>query len=169
MVPANLQKALNDELEKKFGVASVVSAIEEADVYLDNKVLETKKVDPVAVRRWAAALLAKQPDLLTAVSRDDVGTVDPAGLGKALSNSFHPERGGDVLMVLKPFHVLETEKAGTSHGTAWSYDSEVPIFLFGRGVKPGIYGTIVKPVDLAPTVSAVLEMGSPASNEGAVL
>jgi hypothetical protein len=146
-----------------------VTAIEESDVYLDAKAMEGKKLDAMAVRRWAAAFLQKQPDLQAAISRDDVGTQDPSGLGKAFSNSCYPERSGDVLMVLKPFHVLESEKAGTSHGTPWSYDSEVPLFLFGRGVKPGVYGQVVRPIDLAPTVSAILEMGSPASSEGLVL
>lgn len=169
VVPANLQKALNEELEKKFGAPNLVAAIEESDIYLDLKPLEAKKVDPATVRRAAAAFLQKQPDLQTAVARDDIGTANPAGLGKAFSNSFHPERSGDVLMVLKPFHVLESEKAGTSHGTPWSYDSEVPLFLFGKGIKPGLYGSVVRPVDLAPTMSAVLEMGSPASCEGVVL
>ena len=96
-------------------------------------------------------------------------TLNPSGLGRSFSNSCYPERSGDVLMVLRPFHVLESEKAGTSHGTPWSYDTDVPIFLFGRSVKPGIYGALVHPIDLAPTVSAVLEMGAPASSEGTVL
>lgn len=167
--PLSLQKALNDELEKKFALQSLVLAIEESDVYLDLKAIEGKKLDPAVVRRFAAGVLQKQPDLQTAIARDDVGHVDPAGLGRSFANSFHPERSGDVLMVLKPFHVLEFEKAGTSHGTPWSYDSEVPIMLLGKGIKPGIYGHVVRPVDLAPTVSAVLEMGAPASSEGVPL
>ncbi len=169
VAPANIQKALNDELEKRFALPSLVTAIEETDIYLDLKVIEGKKLDPAVVRRAAAAFLQRLPDLQTAISRDDIGLLDPAGLGKALSNSFHPERSGDVLMVLRPFHVLESEKAGTSHGTPWSYDSDVPIFLFGKSVKPGIYSSTVYPVDLAPTMSAILEMGAPASNEGVVL
>lgn len=167
--PAMIQKALNDELEKRFGVPSLVVAIEEVDVYLDLKAIEGKKLDPVVVRRAAAAFLARQPDLQTAVARDDVGTVDPSGLGRALANSYSPERSGDVLMVMKPFHVLESEKAGTSHGTPWSYDSEVPIFLFGKGIKPGLYPGQVHPTDLAPTIAALLEMGAPASSEGTAL
>ena len=169
VVPANLQKALNDELEKRFALPGLVLAIEESDVYLDLKAIEGKKLDAMVVRRAAAAFLQKHPDLQAAISRDDVGLGNPSGLGRSFVNSVYPERSGDVLMVLKPFHVLESEKAGTSHGTPWSYDTEVPIFLFGRGVKPGIYGSVVQPVDLAPTVSAILEMGAPASSEGSVL
>ncbi len=169
VAPASIQKGLNEELEKRFGVPSLVVALEEVDVYLDLKALEAKKLDAAAVRRAAAAWLARHPDLQTAVARDDLETADPAGLGRALRNSFHPDRSGDVLMVMKPMHVLESEKAGTSHGTPWSYDSEVPLFLFGKGIKPGLYGTASQPIDLAPTVSLLLEMGAPASSEGQVL
>jgi len=169
VAPASIQKALNEELEKRFGVASLVAAIEEVDVYLDLKAIEGKKLDPVVVRRAAAAFLQKHPDLQTAIARDDVGSSDAFGLGQALSNSYSPERSGDVLMVMKPFHVLESEKGGTSHGTPWSYDAEVPIFLFGKGIKPGVYPAKVRAIDVAPTISALLEMGAPASNEGAVL
>jgi predicted AlkP superfamily pyrophosphatase or phosphodiesterase len=167
--PAPIQKALNDELGKRFGLPALVLAIEEMDVYLDLKAIEGKKLDAAVVRRAAAAFLSKHPDLQLAIARDDLGVANPSGLGRFLEHSFSPERSGDVLMVMKPFHVLESEKAGTSHGTPWSYDSEVPIFLFGRGVKPGVYGARVRPIDIAATLSAVLEMGAPASNEGVIL
>ncbi|MFO0597577.1 MAG: alkaline phosphatase family protein [Myxococcaceae bacterium] len=167
--PVGIQKTVNDEVEKKFGVANVVGAIEEVDVYLDWKAIEAKKADPVAVRRFVAQVLRGMPELQTAVARDDLDQVEPSGLGPVLRNSFHPERSGDVLMVMKPWRVLEIEKAGTSHGTPWSYDSEVPMFLFGKSVKPGYFTNYARPIDLAPTVAAILEMGAPASNEGHVL
>lgn len=167
--PAGIQKILNDELEKKFGVANLVLAIEEIDVYLDWKAIEAKKLDLLAVRRFAASVLVKQPELQTAISRDDLENAEAFTLGRVLRNSYHPDRSGDVMMIMKPFKVLEGEKAGTSHGTPWSYDSEVPLFLYGKTVKPGIYTQYTSPIDLAPTVSAILEMGSPAMNEGRAL
>ena len=44
-----------------------------------------------------------------------------------------------MLFVLKPFHVLTDEPTGTSHGTPYAYDTEVPFLLAGKGVKPGLY------------------------------
>lgn len=167
--PETIKKALNEELEKKFGAPGLCQAIEEVDVYLDQKLIETKKLDGAVVRRAAAQFLAKQPDLMTSVARDDLENFDGAGLGQILRNSFHPDRSGDVLMVMRPFHVLEGEKAGTSHGTPWSYDSDVPLFLYGKGIKPGLYTSHAEPIDLAPTVSAINEMSAPASSEGKVL
>jgi predicted AlkP superfamily pyrophosphatase or phosphodiesterase len=164
--PAALLKGLNEELERRFGVANAVAAIEEVDVYLDAKALEAKKVDGEKVRRAAAAWLAKQPALFLAVARDDLFTANGNGVLRALRNGFHPERSGDVLMVMKPYHVLESEPKGTSHGTPWSYDAEVPLYLFGRGVKPGQYATVPRAIDVAPTVAALMELGAPAMSEG---
>lgn len=167
--PQNLQKGLNEALEKQFGAANLVGAIEETDVYLDWKVVDAKKLDVAAVRRAAAAWLDKQPDVFTAVSRDELHTANAGGLQRQFVHAYQPDRSGDVLMVMKPFKVLEHEKAGTSHGAPWSYDADVPIFLYGRGVKSGHYGHDAHPIDLAPTVSALLEMSPPASSEGRVL
>ncbi|MEW6435270.1 MAG: alkaline phosphatase family protein [Myxococcota bacterium] len=164
--PASLIKGVNEELEKRFGVQSAVAAIEEVDVYLDTKALEGKKVDPAQVRRAAAAWLAKQPDLHLAVARDDLWATPGNGTLRALRNGFHPERSGDVLIVMKPFHVLESEAKGTSHGTPWSYDAEVPLYLFGRGVRPGQYAVVPQAIDVAPTVADLMELGAPAMSEG---
>ncbi len=167
--PAGIQKGLNDELERRFGAPGLVLAIEEVDVYLDDKAIAAKKLDGPAVRRAAAAWLSQHPNLQAALARDDVGLLDPAGLGAALAHSFHPTRSGDVLMVMKPFHVLESEKAGTSHGTPWSYDSHVPVIFFGRGVKPGTWPLDARVTDVAPTCAALTELSAPASSDGRVL
>lgn len=167
--PAGIQKGLNEELEKRFGTPGLVLAIEEVDVYLDDKAIAAKKLDGPTVRRAAAAWLATHADLAAAVARDDVGVADPAGLGRVFAHSFHAARSGDVLMVMKPFHVLESEKAGTSHGTPWSYDALVPVFFFGRGVKPGVYPLPAAMTDVAPTCAALGELTAPASSEGRVL
>lgn len=168
--PVVLQKALNDELEKKFGTPNLVAAIEEVDVYLDWKALEPKKLDVATVRKAAAQWLSKQPDLQLAISRDELeARGELSGLAPKLRHGFHPDRGGDVLMVLKPFHVLESEPRGTSHGAPWSYDAEVPLFFFGRGVKSGVFAAKPLTVDIAATTAALMEMGAPAMCEGSVL
>jgi predicted AlkP superfamily pyrophosphatase or phosphodiesterase len=168
--PAAIQKGLNEELEKRFGAPGLVTAIEEVDVYLDQKAIEAKKLDGGALRRAVATSLMRNADVQVAVAREDVeqlGSV--AGLGNALRHAFHPERSGDVLFVLKPFRVLDSEPLGTSHGTPWSYDSEIPVLLMGRGVRPGVYPGPAKAIDVAPTAALLMELGAPAMAEGVPL
>jgi hypothetical protein len=55
-----------------------------------------------------------------------------------------------------------------THMTGWSYDRSVPLIFVGRNFKPGVYaGGLV--VDIAPTLSFLLGIVSPAMNEGRVL
>lgn len=167
--PVNLEKALEKELATKFNGGDLVSAIEEVDVYLDLKAIADKKLDPAAVRRYAAAFLQKQPEVMLAVARDDLNEPDPSpGYLSAVRAGFHPDRGGDVLLVLKPGRVSETEPNGTSHGTPYTYDARVPVLLLGHGIKPGYYPKEIRVVDVAPTVAAVMEMLPPAQVEGEV-
>jgi predicted AlkP superfamily pyrophosphatase or phosphodiesterase len=41
----------------------------------------------------------------------------------------------------------------TTHGTGLRYDTHVPLFLFGYGIKKGEYLDPVAPIDLAPTLA----------------
>ncbi len=164
--PDQLKKELDAALEKQFGAPGLVAAIEESDVYLDWKRLESRKLDVVAVRRAAAAWLSQRPELFAAASRD---ALQLPSLEREAAHAYHPERSGDVLFVLRPFKVLESWPRGTSHGQPWSYDADVPLVLWGRGVRTGHYGQRAQPIDLAPTVAALLELSAPASCEGRIL
>lgn len=167
--PTQLTGAVNDALKAKLGIEKVIAANEETDVYLDWKAIADKKLDLATVRRQVAEQLRALPEVAVAVSRDDLFGPDPGGFVKAMQLGFHPDRSGDVLMLLKPFNVLESEPRGTSHGTPYAYDSEVPLLLWGRGVKPGISGTWARAVDVAPTTAALMELGTPAMTEGRAL
>lgn len=169
--PTQLTQAVNDAIKAKFGIEKVIAANEETDVYLDWKAITDKKLDPAVVRRAIADALRSLPEVAVAVARDDLdtGAEGSQGLLRPLRLAFHPDRSGDVVMMLKPFHVLESEPRGTSHGTIYSYDSEVPAFFWGRGVKPGISAAHVRVVDITATAAALMELGAPASSEGKAL
>lgn len=164
--PVTMAQGLTQELRKQFG-GDVTVAMEELDVYLSGKSLEGGKVDGAAVRRAAAAWLSKHPAVVTAVARDDLFTApDVGGHLAPLRKGYYPERSGDVLYMVKPFHLLYTDAEGTSHGTPYSYDSQVPVVFAGKGIKPGAYLEEMDPVDVAPTLAALMELGMPASAEG---
>lgn len=162
-----LEAGLGKELQTRFGAPDLVVGIEEVDVYLSSKVVADKKLDGAAVRRAAAAWLASQPQVLVAIARDDLnGASTESGYLRALRLGYYPGRSGDVLFLLRPFNVLSIEPAGTSHGTPYAYDAQVPLLVWGRGARPGTYLREVPTVDVAPTLTALLEVGSPAMAEG---
>jgi arylsulfatase A-like enzyme len=58
---------------------------------------------------------------------------------------------------------------GTHHGSPWSYDTHVPLLLYGLPFRPGVYRQAVEPVDLAPTLASLLGIAPPSHSVGRVL
>ncbi|WP_224242878.1 alkaline phosphatase family protein [Hyalangium gracile] len=165
--PKELAQGLTQELRTRFPQTDITAIQEESDLYLIGKALDDPKLDGAAVRRAAAAWLAKQPGIATAVARDDLHTApDVAGLLAPVRRGYYPGRSGDVLIVPQPFQVISSMPAGTNHGTPYSYDQQIPIVFAGKGVKPGTYLHAINAMDVAPTLAAMMEMGAPASAEG---
>ena len=57
-----------------------------------------------------------------------------------------------------------------SHGTPYSYDTNVPLMIQGsKWIKPGRYGQYAETVDIAPTLAQILNVRVPSASEGKVL
>jgi hypothetical protein len=164
--PGALQEGLVKELRRRFK-ADLVLGIDDTDVYLDSRAIAERSLDGAAVRRAAAQWLQAQPAIAVATAREDLfGSSEYAGFARALRVGYFPERSGDVLFILREHWVLSDERTGTGHGTPYGYDALVPLVLFGKGVRPGVYRPQIPAVDVAPTVATALEIAPPAKCEG---
>jgi predicted AlkP superfamily pyrophosphatase or phosphodiesterase len=90
-------------------------------------------------------------------------------LARAVSNSFNPQRAGDVFVVLDPYALPVSGFSGTTHGSPWNYDSQVPLILWGSAFKPGVYFSPCQPIDLAATLAATLGLTQPSGSQGSAL
>jgi len=95
------------------------------------------------------------------------GEVPDTALGRKFLNSYSPEAGWYVLGIPEPFNVGET--TGTDHASPYSYDTHVPLALYGLPFRAGTYYTAVEPVDLAPTLAALAGVNAPTHSVGRVL
>ena len=55
------------------------------------------------------------------------------------------------------------------HGSPWAYDQHVPIIFAGMDIEPRVIDRRVHPIDVAPTMSALSSILSPASAQGVPL
>jgi arylsulfatase A-like enzyme len=58
---------------------------------------------------------------------------------------------------------------GTDHASPYSYDTHVPLLLYGLPFQAGTYRTPSEPVDLAPTLASLLGINAPTHSVGRVL
>lgn len=89
-------------------------------------------------------------------------------IARLLRNSFVAERSGDLMVQLKTDCILFPD-GGTTHGSVYDYDREVPVVFFGWGVEPGQVSGAAHSVDIGPTLADHIGIAYPAGLDGKVL
>ncbi|HKA21799.1 MAG TPA: alkaline phosphatase family protein [Blastocatellia bacterium] len=161
----------NKALEARFGQGKWVVNFVNDQLYLDQKLIAEKKVDPAEAERVAGDAALAMDGVVNYFTRTQiVGGRLPAGVGaRRVTNGFNRKRSGDVWLVTKPFSFFMEAELPTTHGSAYNYDTHVPVILFGKGVRPGRYNTDCSPSDIAPTIAAMLGIEPPSNRTGRIL
>jgi predicted AlkP superfamily pyrophosphatase or phosphodiesterase len=82
------------------------------------------------------------------------------GTGRLVQNGFNMRLSGDVVYVLAP-GFIDYSMTGSTHGSPQSYDTHVPLLMFGFGIKKGTTAARVEVVDIAPTIATILKIAFP--------
>jgi predicted AlkP superfamily pyrophosphatase or phosphodiesterase len=85
--------------------------------------------------------------------------------GVHAQRGWHPEASGDVSVILRP-GFISYGRTGTTHGSAWAYDTHVPLLFLGAGIphRQTFETTLIR--DIAPTLSALLGFPRPSGCTG---
>lgn len=155
-------------MQTAFGKGTYVARLSSNDLYFEPQVYEKLQGNPAVLSQIVSTILA-QPGVAAVFKREELA--DPASLEdprrRAAALSYVEGRSGDLRLALKPGWIFRAA-GGTTHGSANSYDQQVPVIVLGPGVKAGVYTDAVTPADLAPTLAALAGIQLPAA-EGRVL
>lgn len=162
--------AVEAALTARFGEEKWVHQFLNSNIYFDDAAIERRKAPREEVERTACAALLKIEGIGACFTRTDLvaGATQSSKIAVAVGRGYHPARNGDVVIVPQPYYFF-SEGLGTTHGTPYSYDTHVPVILFGAGVVPGMHATDASPADIAPTLAALLRVTRPSNSEGRVL
>ncbi len=117
-----------------------------------------------------AAALTDREGITLAVSRGGLTALQETPLLKSIQNNFHPSRAGDIYVVQDPYWFnFNKGPVAVAHGSPWRYDTYVPIIFAVPGMTARKVYRRVHPVDVAPTLAAILGMSPPSSANGTVL
>lgn len=170
--PSLLSTDAEDFLRLTFGrqgdLARWIEARSEPWVYLNQALLKERGLKQAEVEAALARWYSKQPGILKAYTRTQLlgDLPDDDLIGQSLLRSFHPQRSGDVAVILKPYHLFSSPlSVGTNHGTPHTYDTHVPLFVIGSGMAPGTSGKRVTPQVITPIFARALGIEPPSGNE----
>jgi len=167
------QKDLFDPIQAalaaKFGAGQWILSTAGTSPYLNYTLMQERSVDPVEARAVAAKAAAAVPHVARVYTRDQLldGRVPSDPLTRRVTRGFSADRSGDLEILLEPFWMRQT--TGTTHGTPYSYDTHIPLIFMGRGIRAGRYAQPAALNDVAPTLAAILRVGTPSGSVGRVL
>jgi predicted AlkP superfamily pyrophosphatase or phosphodiesterase len=159
---------LDAALGARWGKGTYVSKVLYTDIYFAPGIYARLEQDKAAMAE-VVGIVERTPGVAKAFRKDQVEAAATAGDDPALvalRYSRVPDRSGDMFLVPRPYWI--TNASGTTHGTPQAYDREVPVLLFGAGIKAGRYREPASPVDLVPTLAALVGVHMP-KTDGRVL
>ncbi len=153
-----------------FGSSQLVKDFFRPYLYLDGTAIINKGLDRNSVATAIAEELQKKNGIGGAIAGHSLAQKTPIGVAAAVRHNHHPLRAGDVYVFQQPYwFMFERGAVAAMHGSPWRYDSHVPIIFAGSGIQPARVNRLVHPIDVAPTLSALLNITPPAAAQGKVL
>ncbi|MGK5026477.1 alkaline phosphatase family protein [Janthinobacterium sp. RB2R34] len=168
---AQLVASLNQHLASALGVDKLVTTHSMPNIYLDYALAEKNGISRIKLEEEASRYLLQQDGLAQVYTRTQMETGAVATrMDTLMRRAWNRQLSGDLMVVTKPAWYFGKGVGGTSHGSPYTYDTNVPLMVYGpRWVKPGAYGQYAEVVDIAPTLAHVLRVRQPSASEGRVL
>lgn len=164
-----LMDSLNKLTLEKFGVRKIVKRVLEYQVYLDNKIIDSSKLNIREIKNVIVKYLKDHRDVVNAFDYENFhNVIMPVEIKEMFAKGYFYNRSGDIQFQLKPNYTDVTSK-GTEHGTVYKYDTHIPLIWYGWKIKPGKTSREVYMTDIAPTIAAMLNIQMPNGSIGKVL
>ncbi|MES2800681.1 MAG: alkaline phosphatase PafA [Bacteroidota bacterium] len=160
---ADKMLALRDKVKKKFGT-DLISEMIDQNIYLNHALIKEKNLSRLEVADYVADEFQQLENVKAAFTFQELegeGTINQ--WHAMVKNGYHPKENGDVVFILEPGYLpkekdKESAHRGTSHGSAWGYDTHVPLLWYGKGILKQEVMRSIDITDIAATLVRILRV-----------
>ena len=171
LVSDDVRKAIDGRLSELYGEGKwVLNKAPEAPA-LNEGLANARKVNLAEARAQAAEAVRRLPGIMRVYTREQIieGRLPGDRIGTRIVNGYFDGRSPDLVVVPLPYYFYRTEVTGTTHFSAFSYDTHVPLILMGPQFKAGNYRVPVAVNDIAPTLATAIGVEIPSGSVGRTL
>ena len=140
---------------------SLIASVSNQQVYFDLEKLAKKNVNKkeisIEISEYLLGFEGVANSFISETFRTSHFENKPFSL---IQNGFNAKRSGDVIFHYEPSWI-DFGETGTSHGTAYSYDTRVPLLWMGWHIQKGTCADEINITDIAPTLSILLNTSFP--------
>lgn len=160
---------LNKLLKDKYGKSNLVLSAYNYQLSLNRVVIDTAKLDEEAIVKDIIQHVQKIEGVDRVFALEELMEQPMnSDVKNRLANGWHPQRSGDIQIILKPGWI-DGGATGTTHGLWNPYDSHIPLLWYGWNIKPGRSTDEVYMTDIAATLAAMLRIQMPSGCVGKVI
>jgi arylsulfatase A-like enzyme len=160
---ADKEKKLR-ELSIQTYQVDVIDRIENATIYLKKAFLNTPmtvnylNTFKAAVGQWSETKLV--------LTKEELQQAPVNNWAEMMQAGYDPERSGDLIFILQPGFLPKSTDTpgahkGTSHGSAFNYDTHVPVLFYGKDIPQQEVFTPYSITDIAATLVHILDVQRP--------
>lgn len=150
--------SLRNSISQAFG-ADLFIGEDNLNIYLDRPKMDSLGIFPREVQLFVADVIRDWDGVKAVYTADELLSFSVDNEWKdMIKNGYDFKRSGDVIFILESGYLpksaeSESSKRGTSHGSAFNYDTQVPLLWFGKQIKPQSIHRRIEITDIAATLS----------------
>jgi predicted AlkP superfamily pyrophosphatase or phosphodiesterase len=159
--------SLKRNLNKMYNDTSLVSCIINNQIYLNHPLIKQKKLILKSLQDEIVSFALTFEGIANAYTSSQLnGEILKNKSAELMQNGFYAKRSGDIDILLEPAWLEDYPHTGTSHGSTYTYDTNVPLLWFGWNIQAGYTSEPIDITDIAPTISALLNIMPPNASTG---
>lgn len=158
-----VQRQLNEELEKKYSIKNLVTSFSNGQVHFNNKAIDSSKINEGDMSKDVVRFLRLQPHIaFVADVRDIENAALPGDLKNQIIKGYNSKHSGPITFLLEPgWYGGAQNSTGTTHGSWNNYDTHIPLLWMGWGIKHGATKRKINMTDISPTLAGLLHIQMP--------
>ncbi len=114
--------------------------------------------------------ISKWPEVKAIYDRFELQNSSGNNWGEMVSLGYDATRSGDLIFILQPGYLNKSseasERKGTSHGSAFNYDTHVPVLFYGKNIPKQEVFTAYEIIDVAASLVHILDVQRPNAMTG---
>ncbi|TYP98071.1 type I phosphodiesterase/nucleotide pyrophosphatase [Tenacibaculum adriaticum] len=155
--------------EEHFKSSDLIENISNFQIFLNKEKIAQLKLNANEIAQTLADAAINYKGIYKSVTAKTMqSTTFTTGILNTLQNGYNQKFSGDVLLVPTP-STINYPKKGTTHGSGYSYDTHIPVIFYGNGIKKGSSKKKYEIIDIAPTISNLLQIEFPNGNTGKII
>lgn len=163
-----IASTLSDKISEKFGAGKWVSKYYNQQFWLNDSLIDSKKLNRNDIVEEVLPFLRKMDGVQAVYNTSTADWKASNEHTEKMLNGLSPVRSGHIALLLQPnwFGGSYAAKAGTTHGSNYTYDTHVPLVWMGWKIKSGSTAQPFNITDIASTVCDMLHISTTNASMG---